>query len=66
MLLEGVLRVREQGDGAIRTWVGSATSDGAEKTSVSLLVVAQGSRYDGQLTQVSRHRRRWQPKLRQH
>jgi hypothetical protein len=52
MLLEGVLRVREQSNRAIGTWVGGATADGAEKQSVSLLEVAQGTDLDGERTQA--------------
>lgn len=37
MLLKGVLGVREQSDGAIGTWVGGATADVAEESSISLV-----------------------------
>jgi hypothetical protein len=37
MLLKGVLGVREQSDGAIGTWVGGATADVAEESSISFV-----------------------------
>lgn len=52
VLLEGILGVREQSDRAIGTGVSDATSDGAEKPSVYLSVVAQAMECNDKHTQA--------------